>query len=99
MFLTFGLSAKEGASKAESLLPFQKNMFRRFLRVKGDPRCGVISDGSPTFLGLPLLAAGDDGSALFPPRYITVREMKGDVKTGHHLSVKGTASFAPCFQI
>ena len=31
----------------------------------------------------------DDGSALFPPRYIKVRWMTGDVKTGHHLSVKG----------
>ena len=65
--------------------------------------------GSPAFGLPPLLAAGDDGSALFPPHYIKVREMKGDVKTGHHLSVKGTvrfpkffliftASFAPCFQ-
>ena len=43
------------------------------------------------------LALGDDGSALFPPRYIKVREMTGDVKTGHHLSVKGTLDFQKVF--
>eukprot|EP00435_Cladocopium_sp_Y103_P017898 s1711_g4.t1 len=32
----------------------------------------------------------DDGSALFPPRYIAVQEKRGDVDRGHQLSLKGT---------
>lgn len=43
------------------------------------------------------LASGDDGSALFPPRYIQVREMTGDVKNTRDLSVKGTLDFQRLF--